>query len=226
MAIDRAAAAAEQDAVTSYRDLRRGIGILGIALPIALVIGYHGFRRSMSAYYYTDMRNVFVGAMWATGFFLIFYRYGKLDTILSSIAGTFAIGVALFPTTPQIPNPSRHAQVIGTFHLIFAAGFLLLLAFFCVFLFTRSDTDPQQLHREKRLRNAIYRGCGIAITAGVAAAGLFDALTSEAFRNAYHPVFWCESVAVLSFGIAWLIKGRTLFQDQPEQVPASPAVAT
>jgi hypothetical protein len=65
----------------------------------------------------------------------------------------------------------------------------------------------------KRLRNKIYRGCGIAITAGVVIAALLQWLTSNAFRDAWHPVFWCEAVAVIAFGIAWLIKGETLFAD-------------
>jgi hypothetical protein len=210
----------EQNAVTSYRDLRRGIGILGLILPVALVLGKLGLERSVSAYYYTDMRNWFVGTMWATGFFLIFYRYGKPDTVLSSIAGVLAILVSLFPTTPEELNPPAHEVVIGAFHLVFAAGFLLLLAYFCLFLFTRSDVSPPDMTRHKKLRNKIYRGCGIAITAGIVIAALLEWLTSNAFRDAWHPVFWCEAVAVIAFGIAWLIKGETLFADPPEETAA------
>jgi hypothetical protein len=209
----------EQNVVTSYRDLRRGIGILGLVLPFALVIGNLGLKPSISAYYYTDMRNWFVGTMWATGFFLIFYRYGKPDTVLSSIAGVLAILVALFPTTPEELNPPTHQVVIGDFHLVFAGGFLLLLAYFCLFLFTRSDVSPQDMTRQKKLRNKIYRGSGIAIIAGVVIAALFELLTSKAFRDDWHPVFWGEAVAVIAFGIAWLVKGETLFADRPEEPP-------
>jgi hypothetical protein len=101
------------DVVTSYRDLRRGIGILGLSLPFALVIGHEGLAPSISAYYYTDMRNWLVGTLWAIGFFLIFYRYGRPDTLLSSIAGILAILVALLPTTPDVPHPPTHQVVIG-----------------------------------------------------------------------------------------------------------------
>jgi hypothetical protein len=207
----------EQNVVASYRGLRRGIGILGLVLPFVLAIGYMGLRDSVSAFYYTDMRNWFVGSMWATGFFLIFYRFGKLDNVLSSVAGVLAILVALFPTTPLVLHPALHQKVIGDLHLTFAAGFLLLLAFFCGFLFTKSGPVMTD---QKKLRNKIYRGSGIAITAGVIAAGLFDVLTSGSFRHSWHPVFWCESVAVVAFGVSWLIKGETLFQDKDSQVPA------
>ncbi len=209
-----------QNAVISYRDLRRGIGVLGLVLPFALVIGNLGLERSISAYYYTDMRNWFVGTMWATGFFLIFYRYGKPDTVLSSIAGVLAILVALFPTTPEELNPPKHQVVIGAFHLAFAASFLLLLAYFCLFLFTRSDVSPAEMTSRKKQRNKIYRGCGIAIVVGVVVAALFELLTSNAFRDAWHPVFWGEAVAVVAFGIAWLIKGETLFADPPAEPPS------
>lgn len=209
----------EQNALTSYRDLRRGIGILGLVLPFALVIGNHGLERSISAYYYTDMRNWFVGTMWATGFFLIFYRYGKPDTVLSSVAGVLAILVALFPTTPEELNPPTHQVVIGAFHLAFAGSFLLLLAYFCLFLFTRSDVSPPEMTSRKKLRNRIYRGCGVAIVVGVVVAALFEWLTSNAFRDAWHPVFWGEAVAVVAFGAAWLIKGETLFADRPAEPP-------
>jgi uncharacterized membrane protein len=212
--------AAEGDALTSYRNLRRWVGILGLALPFALVIGDLGLERSISAYYYTDMRNWFVGTMWATGFFLIFYRYGKPDTWLSSVAGVLAVLVSLFPTTPDAANLPTHRIVIGAFHLVFAGLFLLILAYFCLFLFTRSDATPDAMTRQKKQRNMIYRGCGVAITAGVIVAALFGWLSSDAFRNAWHPVFWGESVAVVAFGIAWLIKGETLFTDRPEARPA------
>ncbi len=203
------------DAVTSYRDLRKGIGILGLSLPFALVIGHGGLARSISAYYYTDMRNWLVGTLWAIGFFLIFYRYGRPDTLLSSIAGVLAILVALFPATPDVPHPPPHQVVIGAFHLVFAAAFLLMLAWFCLFLFTRSGGGPGAMTRQKRLRNTIYRVCGTTIVAAVIAAALFQFLTSRKFGDTYHPVFWSEAVAIISFGLAWLVKGETVFADPP-----------
>lgn len=212
----------QSSAVASYRDMRRGIGWLGLLLPVALVILDRGWRGSMSEYYYSGGRNWFVGSMCATGVFLIFYRYAKLDNVLSTVAGVLAIGVALFPTTPPVLHPALHDTVIGDFHLAFAAGFLLLLAYFCGFLFTKS-AGPDAETRKKKQRNVIYRGCGAVIAAGVLTAGLFDALTSDSFRNAGHPIFWCETAAVWAFGFAWLIKGETLFQDSDDQVLPQPA---
>jgi hypothetical protein len=205
-------------AVTSYRDLRIGIGILGIALPWVLLLGVLATSGSapgsISSYYYTDVRNVFVGTMWAIGFFLLFYRYGLADTVLTGLAGGLAILVSLFPTSPV--HPTAHQRLIGDFHLGFAATFLLMLAVICAFRFTKTDATRAPTAR-KKVRNKIYYGCGGLIAAGVVAAALFEILTSDAFRNSSHAIFWCESVAVVSFGVAWLVKGETLFKDRPER---------
>src|SRR5215471_5273461 len=88
---------AVRDIVASYLFQRRGIGLIGVTLPFVLVLGYDlseghfALRGSISSYYYTDMRNVFVGSMCAIGVFLLCYRYDLLDDVLSSIAGLLAI---------------------------------------------------------------------------------------------------------------------------------------
>jgi hypothetical protein len=217
----------QQESVTAYRDLRIGIGILGLTLPVALLIGHllfghGGLLGSMSGSYYTEMRNWFVGSMCATGFFLIFYRYQKVDNILSNIAGVLSILVALCPTTPPL-HASTTAKVVGGLHLAFAASFLLLLGYFCVFLFTRSDLEPERRGRQKNLRNTIYRWCGVTIAVAVAAAGISELPALRSFKTATHSVFWFESLATVAFGVAWLIKGETLFKDaQPATQPAGP----
>ena len=72
--------------VISYLWLRTAIGIIGIALPFALVLGKilfdgGGLQNSMSAYYYTNTRNLFVGSLCAIGIFLMSYRgYGAKTT--------------------------------------------------------------------------------------------------------------------------------------------------
>jgi hypothetical protein len=43
-------------------------------------------------------------------------------------------------------------------HLGFAALFFISLSFTSIFLFTKSDSVV--LGKEKKIRNAVYRGCG------------------------------------------------------------------
>ena len=54
--------------VLSYLDLRRWVGTIGIALPFVLIFGKlifegGGLLPSISAYYYSVMRDVFVGSL-------------------------------------------------------------------------------------------------------------------------------------------------------------------
>jgi hypothetical protein len=62
---------------------------------------------SLSGYYYTHMRNLFVGAMCAVGVYFVAYRgYKKKDYWFTNVAGAAAILIALFPTMPPSYKPS------------------------------------------------------------------------------------------------------------------------
>ena len=114
--------AIEGSLALSYLGVRRAIGVIGILLPFVLLIGAWlidrvGVQASISDYYYTVMRNVFVGSMCANGVFFLSYRYAKVDTVVSSLIGLAAIGVALFPTTPVNPTPTEMAVGSSAFRL-------------------------------------------------------------------------------------------------------------
>ncbi len=200
--------------VHSYLFMRRGIGVIGVGLPFALAIGYAAsshravLRNSISSYYYTDMRNVFVGSLWAIGVFLICYRFNLVDDILSTIAGVLAIAVALCPTAPA--DPTHNALVASRFHYSFAAGLFLLLAVFCFVLFPRKDPELAP-SRRKPLRNRVYVSCGIVIVVSLLFAGGTQTLWADTFQDT-NVLFWCESVAIFAFGASWLVKGQTLLK--------------
>lgn len=201
--------------VLSVLGVRRAIGIIGIALPFVLALGAAlidglGLQSSISAYYYTVMRNVFVGSLCAQGVFLVSYRYRRHDAVVSTLAGILIIAVALLPTSPVDPTPAQAR--LGLIHLLCAGGFYLLLAYFCLFLFTR--TDPGAVPTPRKLaRNRVYRICGVGVLIGVAGAGL-SGLAGGPFDE-WHAVFWFETLAGIAFGTAWLIKGETLLRDRP-----------
>jgi len=91
--------------IISYLTMRRIIGILGIGLPVIVMLGgfiQNGFvfSESISSYYYTNMRDFFVGLLCCTGLFLISYKgYERIDNIIGNISGIFAVGIAFFPTS-------------------------------------------------------------------------------------------------------------------------------
>jgi hypothetical protein len=200
----------------SYLFLRRAIGLIGAMLPIVVPLGYcvsTGSWRllsSVSSYYYTDMRNVFVGALCAVGVFLVCYRYHRWDDLIATFAGAFSIGVAFCPTAP--PHPSELARTVGVLHVVFAACFLVAMALMCWLLFTRSSAPAGSRTAAKNRRNLVYRVCAIAIAGFTALAGLAS-FAPQSFIETVHPLFWCEALAIFAFGFAWWIKGQTLLRD-------------
>ncbi|SCL39572.1 hypothetical protein GA0070624_6613 [Micromonospora rhizosphaerae] len=202
-----------QDAVT-VRRLRLGIGSVGIALPIVLMVGHLIVARrptlldSLSGYYHTEMRDVFVGSLCAIGVFLLSYRYRRPDDILSTIAGLLAIAVALFPTTTDAPGTtSASDRMVGLVHQVSAAALFVLLAVFCLFIFTGTD----RAGRPARPGNRFYRTCGWLILAAIGLALASNALPDD-LRDTLKPLLWCETLAVFAFGAAWLAKSYELFR--------------
>lgn len=207
-------------AVLSYIGLRRSVGIIGIALPFVVALGNllltgDGLRSSISSYYYTGMRDVFVGSLCAVGVFLFCYRYEQPDDRLGNLAGVAAIGVALFPTRPE-GTASTAQTVVGWLHLTFAVAFFASLAWFCLVLFTRDDGARTT---RKSVRNMVYRTCGIVILTCLALAALNPLVVPDGLARALHPLFWLESAAIVAFGVAWFVKGDTVLRDRPGLTP-------
>ena len=199
--------------VHSYLFLRRAVGLIGIALPFVLILGKRAVQGgdmggSLSGYYYTDMRDVLVGAMCAAGVFLIaYYGHNVLDNVATTIAGIGAIGLALFPTTPD-QNVTSWDRTSGTLHLVFAGLFFVMLAYICLQLFTRNDGEQGTGRKDQR--NAVYRICGVVI---IVCLVLIALAKSIGLAGEIHPALWLECVAVWAFGLAWLVKGQTLIRN-------------
>ena len=203
--------------VISYMLLRQLVGWIGTQLPIVLIAGYAlstsaSRPGSMSGYYYTDMRNVFVGALCALGVFLVAYDdYHPVDRWVTNVAGFAAIGVAFCPTKPAVPRLTASQQVTGDFHLFFAA--VTFIALGVMALRFAEGSGPGQL---------VYRASGITILSCVALAAASNLLPSSV--SAHWPLlFIFEAVAVFAFGISWFAKGRTLESVRSKLTRTGPA---
>ncbi|MGW1177473.1 hypothetical protein ACWD4P_27610 [Kitasatospora sp. NPDC002543] len=186
--------------------LRLGVGLIGILLPPALPFGNwlaavvtgrstDGFWPvSMSASYYTDTRNLFVGALCALGVFLICYRFDRRDDRWSTAAGFFALGVALCPTYSG--HGSGVQRAVGVLHLVFAGLLFVMLALFCLYSFRNSrSTQPARV-------GTAYLVAGVVILAALALSVLAGA-TGVGSTWSVHPLYLGEWVATWAFGIAW-----------------------
>jgi hypothetical protein len=224
----------KNELIISYMFLRKTVGWIGSLLPIVLIFGNMIFFTSprpdsMSGYYYTPMRNVFVGALCAVGVFLVAYDgYDKVDRWITNIAGLGAIGVAFFPTKPSVPHLSAGQQVVGDFHLFFAAVTFIALGLMALRFAKSAGTPggqsmmgrvryglglakPGDDHRSprKKARDAAYRACGFTILSCVALAALSNLLPASV-KGDWPLLFIFEALAVFAFGISWFVKGQTL----------------
>jgi len=203
--------------VISYLTLRKAVGVIGTALPFVLVPGKWllqggGIQPSISAYYYTSMRDVFVGSLCAIGVFLLSYRgYDRVDDLTGNLACVFAVGLALFPTAPA-SSASAAQVVVGYVHLALASAYFLTLAYFSLALFTKTDPAKPMTARKKQ-RNLVYTVCGYTILVSIALVVVDFAFLKHSGVQALDPVFWLESAAVLAFGISWLTKGEAILGD-------------
>ena len=213
----------------SFNTLRKTIGWLGILLPLALLLENFIFtdccciQDSISHYYYTVAGNLFVGTLCAVAMFLIAYRGypDDKDSILTTLAGIFALGIAFFPTNDNSSNSCAilhlpDSNVRRIVHFTCATIFFLLLAGISYYFFTRSGGKKTN---KKIVRNKIYRTCAILIVvfvAGIAGYAIFANRLQSIEK--YHPIFWLEWGALLSFGTSWLVKGELVLKDKPGDV--------
>jgi len=216
---------ANQQLVISYLALRRGVGILGVCLPIVMVIGTFfvkdckTIQPSISDFYYTRMGNFFVGCLCAVGLFLFSYKgYDRKDKIASKLASIFAICIAFFPTGgPEASSGCNYLHRnsdswVSTVHDITAASFFSILAYFCLFLFTIRSPNPTP---EKLMRNKIYRICGYTIIGCILFLIVyFNVKPLQRTIRWYKPVFILETIALWAFGVSWLTKGEGILKDK------------
>jgi hypothetical protein len=198
----------------TYLELRRAVGFIAVGLPFAVaiprLIARHSLEGSISAYYYTGTRNLFVGSLCSIAMFLLCCRgFDRKDFIAGASAAVFALGLAFCPTKPEHPTHSQ--EIIAHFHVASAILLFSTLAVFCLWLFRMTAVNVR-ITREKKQRNGVYTMCGIAILASMAAIGLCWFLhVSSIFGIGPWLIF--ESTALVAFGVAWLTKGEFILKD-------------
>lgn len=195
--------------VGTYFALRAALSVLAVGLPIVLV-GWSILDAdlpvlgSMSEYYYSPARDVFVGVLVGTGITLICYRgYGPLENGLLNVAGSLLVVVALVPTDP--PGESEFGLRMAV-HAAAAVGFFVSFAasvWWCAD--DTLDTSRDSAARIRRYRMAYRAVAVIVVVAPVSALALVLVLRQGALA-----VLVVEAVAVSTFGIYWAVKSYEL----------------
>jgi hypothetical protein len=209
--------------IKSYRRIRRAIGFLGISLPFALVLlslipfFKTPIQPTISDYYFSNLREVLTGVLCAVGLFLIRYvgfkssSFWKNDNLLTNIAGYMAFGVAFLPTNPDSWAEKIYTLVplnlklLGYIHYGFAAVFFLILSLISVKVFTIGQVKNEDIPISIFNENHIYKFCGYSIFFLSIMIPIFSCLNLFSYSTLV-----LEALALISFGISWLVKGRVL----------------
>lgn len=217
----------EQDPVYmwSYLLVRSVIGVLGLALPVLLIAADNwlgdgrAVRGSLSAYYHSGARDVFVGTLFMTGIFLIAYKvFSKSwENAMSFLAGIAALGVALFPTGLPKAEESRLTplqqslgeSVVTPIHFTSAFVFIAMLGGICCLFAKRENKRDHEEPAEQRKRG--FWGPFHYLCAGVILLSvLYVALTKWFGLWQGHSLLIGEVAAVAAFGASWLAKGAEI----------------
>jgi hypothetical protein len=180
-----------------------------------LIWPQHEVLSSISGYFYSPLRGVFVGSMCAVGVFLLSYSgTAFFEDLISDVAGVAAICVALFPTTPP-PPVSGTQHVIAIVHAVSACVFFGMLALFCLLRFPRVNEGETAGERPK-WHNPVFYAAGGVIVACLLLVAIASRIPGV---DPIHPMLILETVAIMAFGLAWFVKGFEHDVDGPVAVP-------
>lgn len=196
----------------TYFVLRVGIVVLTILVPFGLwawgeISEGVSLRDSISAYYEVDqLRDEFVGLLFAAGTALILYRgFTEFENWALNVAGVALFLVALVPASKS------------DFHGVAAGVFFAASAYVVFFRSTdtlTADLVPDPVRRT-RYRNLYW------LMSGLMVASIVLAIAFELARDSSRLVFTLETVGIVAFGAYWAVKTWEIHESRADQRAAA-----
>lgn len=213
--------------LSSHISLSRMLGFLGILLPFSLLIGTYAFGEdilpSISDYFHSSLNCIFIGIICTIAAFLFTHNGSDYaEKIIYSFASLFALFVVVFPT----PNKNILEEgvsytisdlnvfqtysnlkpaFVGYIHFICAALFFILLIIIVLWKFV--EREKKSPHPSKK-RICLYRICGYGMLFSIVGIMVFKIFFSNLGDLIFPITFTGEMIALIFFGIAWLVKGE------------------
>ena len=214
--------------VENYGKMRTRMGALALAFPLVVVaagfIWGIGLKPTLSDYYFADpsitvgradqtpVRVWFCGVLAIVGFFLWKYAgFSKNEDRWLNAAGSFAMGVAIFPMTYDGKNEFNPFPAIGLPWLS-PHGVSAVLAFVCiavVVVWYADSTLSELKHTEPAayscFKNA-YRAIGVFMVVSIG----FAVIMHYASQKQGSWILIAEAFGIWAFGAYWFVKNREL----------------
>ena len=189
---------------------RNVLGGLGMLLPLFSILGGFFVRNKPESWWYSISVTYYITPalpiiLGACGIFLLCYRsYEKIDTIINVLSGIFAFSVVLFPCENPygIENVGYFQIPVGVSNVIHCVSAMLLFALLSYnigWLFTKGHNE---------LNNKIYKICAWSMICIMALFVILIILRSCGVSIPGFLTMIVEAMLLLSFGFAWLVKGR------------------
>ncbi len=201
-----------QHILDTYFSTRIGIAIIGILFPVILwLVGLRlgiELQGSISAYYHTPMRDVFVGSLFAIGISLYLYKgYSTVEDFVLNGAGICAVCIALLPTScpAELAELECDTFTSPVLHGVFAILFFILIAGICL---------AEALGKLPRSNSSlfftiVYWFLGFAMI-------VLPLLVWRIYSNTDILIFKIELAAVWVFSFYWIFKSIEIYLSRNE----------
>ncbi|MET3861700.1 hypothetical protein ABIE38_002636 [Dietzia sp. 2505] len=200
--------------VETYFVLRMVIAAGALLLPAALLLWVAldpgvTMMGSLSAFYYSPARSLFVGILVAIGVALVAYRgYTRGENALLNGAGILTIVVALVPTgDSSVPG----LTVAGAVHAVAAVGFFVLAAL-SIFFYGQETLGSLPDPTLRRRYRVAYRALAVLVVTLPALAVLVAWVAGPSVA-----LFAGEAAALYAFAAFWLVKTYELSRSQAQR---------
>jgi len=213
--------------VENYRKLRTRIGVIALAFPVVLIVAglcwQIGIQPTLSNYYFAKdpvgrvdlypVRLWFCGILFVVGVFLYKYQgFSENENRWLSLAGLFALGVAVFPMS--VDGNNEYDFVLAWIGLpqLSLHGICAVLAFACiaVVIVWYADSTLSEL---KTTKPAAYKRFK-AIYFFIAAYMVLSIATSILLNYLHHGqgayILAAEASGIWAFAAYWFVKNREL----------------
>lgn len=211
---------------------RFALGILcALLVPSCILFGLlgahlctnpEGWYMSISDTYYANSKMCMIGLLFATGVFFFSYKgYDWKDRLCSLIQSIACMGVIAFPCTG--PDSTARVGLFGAIatesskiHLFFAALLFVMFAINVLFLFTLGKGEPT---KQKKVRNTIYRVCGIIIVVFIVIQALTATVLAKYIPSWLPMTLINEFFMLEAFAFAYIVKSEAIKKFNDEYKP-------